>query len=63
MLVKQKVFLIERHMTLFWKEERWGYNIYQKEQNKVKEEVLAPLYPYHAYMAVVFLRRYLHKIQ
>ena len=33
MLVKQKVAIIERHMTPFWKEERWGYNISQNEQN------------------------------
>ena len=33
MLVKQKVAIIERHMTPFWKEERWGYNIHQNEQN------------------------------
>ena len=31
--VKQKVAIIERHMTSFWKEERWGYNIYQTKQN------------------------------
>ena len=32
-LLKQKVAIIERHMTPFWKEERWGYKIYQNEQN------------------------------
>ena len=33
-LIKQKVAIIERHMTPIWKEERWGYNIYQNEQNQ-----------------------------
>ena len=32
-LVKQKVSMIERHMTPFWKRERLGYNTYQYEQN------------------------------
>ena len=30
--VTQQVVIIERHMTPFWKEGRYGYNIYQNEQ-------------------------------
>ena len=33
MLVKEKVSIIERNMTPFWKEERWDYKIYENEQN------------------------------
>ena len=33
MVIEQKVLIIERHMTPFWKEEIWGYIIYQNEQN------------------------------
>ena len=32
-LVKQKVTIIERHMTKFVKEESWGYKKNQNEQN------------------------------
>ena len=30
-LVTQKAAIIERHMTLFWKEERYDYNIYENK--------------------------------
>ena len=32
MLIKSKVARVEQSMTPFWKEERWGYNIYQNKQ-------------------------------
>ena len=32
-LVKQKVVIVEKHMTKFLKEESWGYNICQNVQN------------------------------
>ena len=31
MLIEQKVLIIEKNMTQFWRE-RWGYNIHQNEQ-------------------------------
>ena len=34
MLIKSKVARVKQSMTPFWKEERWGYNIYQNEQKQ-----------------------------
>ena len=34
MLIKSKVARVEQSMTPFWKEERWGYNIYQNEKQQ-----------------------------
>ena len=33
MVIKFKVAQVEQSMTTFWKKERYGYNIYQNEQN------------------------------
>ena len=32
MVIKSKVVWVEQSMTPFWKEERWGYNIYQNKR-------------------------------
>ena len=34
MLIKSKVAQVEQSMNPFWKEEIWGYNIYQNEQKQ-----------------------------
>ena len=33
MIIKSKVRLVESSMTPFWKDERYGYNIYQNKRN------------------------------
>ena len=44
MVIKSKVARVEQSMTPFWKEERWGYNIYQNEQKQFFWPI-GPLYP------------------
>ena len=34
MLIKFKVARVEQSIPPFWREERWGYNIYQNEQKQ-----------------------------
>ena len=34
MIIESKVVRVEQSMTPFWKEERWGYNLYQNERKQ-----------------------------